>query len=459
MITKDRTEASGRTSREEATLLAKEIVDLALRQGADQAEVVITGERYLSLASRRRHRENVEQAHVQGMGLKVFRDRKKAYVTCSDVSLESGRDLASRAMDFVTQTSRDPSNVLSPRAVGSHELRVVDPRIEQVSIDEKFALLEVLEDAAYDTSPLISNTESAGYWDAHSWKVHVNSQGLESFEERTQCGISLAVLACRDDERQVAGEYQSLRTFEDLDPGSVGREAAERAVQKLGARPVPSCKAPVVLDNRVGLRFLGYLVSVLDGERVAHGESFLAQNLGEVIAPAHVTVLDESNRENGFGNLLIDGEGVPAYNKKLLAAGHLATFLHNSYSAAKLDAESTGNVMRGSYESEGSIGACNLSLVPGPLSRDEILRTVPRGMLVTGLMGFGLNAVTGDYSIGASGLWIENGRTTYPVERVTLAANMRDMLAGIEEIGSDLRFWGSSGSPTFKIRQMTLSGT
>lgn len=433
-------------------------VRIAMEAGADEAEAYLTRENYLTLVTRQNHPEKVERAVVAGLGLKVYKGRRKAYVTGSAFGESALREMARRALDYAVETTPEDANRLPSEATGQSELVLFDESLAARTMEQKFALLRRMEDAAYAADPRIKNTQEASYWDGTFEKAHCNSNGLLSRERKTQCGLSLSVIAMSGDERQVGGEYQAVRHFDRIDPEAAGREAARAAARKLGARPVKSQHAPIVFDNRVGLRFLGYLIAAVNGERVALNETFLAGKLGERIAPEHVHVADEADRPGGYANALVDGEGVRTANRRLISGGVLTTYLHNLYSAQKLGAALTGSVQRGSYEREGAIGAHNLYLAAGGLSRQQVIGSVGSGLLVTDLMGMGLTIANGNYSIGASGLWIEKGELAHPVERVTIASNIRDMLLGIEEIGNDLRFWAGSGCPTFKIRQMAIGG-
>ena len=443
---------------EDLTALARKTVELALAAGADEAEAYLTVENYLSLTARKQEVEKIEQAVVTGLGLKVFKNRQKAYVTGSALSEAAIREMARRALDYAVETSVEEANRLPDEARGESELSLFDDELARRGLEEKLGLLRRLEEAAYTADPRIDNTQEASYWDGTFEKAHANSRGLLARERKTHCGVSLGVIARAGDERQVGGQYQTVRRFAAIEPETVGREAAAVAARKLGARPVTSCRAPVVLDNRVGLRFLGYIIGAVNGERVALNETFLAGKLGTAIAPSHVHLIDEADRPEGYANSVVDGEGVPTSNRRIVDGGVLTTYLHNFYSALKTGAHPTGSVQRGSYEREGSIGAHNLHLAPGTATRDEVIASVPAGLFVTDLMGMGLNLVSGNYSIGASGVWIENGQLTHPVERVTIASNIGDMLMGIEEIGSDLHFWAGTGCPTFKLREMAISG-
>ncbi|MBI4872417.1 MAG: TldD/PmbA family protein [Candidatus Riflebacteria bacterium] len=445
---------------DESTLteLACRAVAIAREAGADQAEAYLTVERDLTLASRSQRIEKTEQAVVAGLGLKVFRRLHKAYVIGSGWDEHAIREMARRALEYASETTAEAANRLPDEATGTYHLELSEPELAGRSMEDKLALLQRMESAAHEARQAIENTREASYWDRSFTKVHANSLGLLSLEQKTHCGLSVSVVARAGSEKQVGGQYQTERVFGRLDPERVGQEAAAIAARKLGARPVPSCRAPVVFDNRVGLQFLGYLIAAVNGERVALGETFLAGKLGEPVASPYVTIVDEAERQGGYANSLVDGEGVRTANRRILEGGILTTYLHDLYSSLRMRAALTGSVQRGSYEREGSIGAHNLYLAPGTSTRDQIVAGVQAGLLVTDLMGMGLTMASGNYSIGASGLWIEHGQITHPVERVTIASNLLEMLRGIEEVGEDLRFWAGTGSPTFKIREVAISG-
>jgi PmbA protein len=237
----------------------------------------------------------------------------------------------------------------------------------------------------------------------------------------------------------------------------VGRKAAERAVRRLGARKVPTQKVPVVFDPRVARSLLQNIFEAVSGESIYRQSSFLTDRLGERIGSELLTVVDDSTIPGLFGSSPFDDEGVTSRRTVILERGVLKSYLLNCYTARKLGLKTTGNAARG-ITGNATVGHGNFFLESGTHSPESIVQSVKNGYYVTELMGFGVNVVTGDYSRGASGLWIENGELAYAVSEVTISGNLKQMLMDLEAVGNDLEFRGATASPTLLIREMTVSG-
>jgi PmbA protein len=245
-------------------------------------------------------------------------------------------------------------------------------------------------------------------------------------------------------------------------PESIGQEAARRTLRRLGARRVPTQRVPIVFAPEVARSLIGSVFEAASGDSIWRHASFLAGKLGEQIAASTLTIIDDNTMllptgAGGFGTSPFDGEGLPSRRTVVVENGVLRNYLLNTYTARKLGMKSTHNASRGLAGTPG-IGCGNLYLEPGTRTPDQIIAEVPAGLYVTGLMGFGVNVVTGDYSRGATGLWIENGQLTHAVEEVTIAGNLAEMLNHITVIGNDLIFRGSVASPTLRIDGMTIAG-
>ncbi|HLY38255.1 MAG TPA: metallopeptidase TldD-related protein, partial [Candidatus Binatia bacterium] len=240
-------------------------------------------------------------------------------------------------------------------------------------------------------------------------------------------------------------------------PDAVGREAARRTLRRLGARRPPTCECPVIFDPETAASLLRHLAGAISGSALYRRMSFLVDRLGEQVASPAVTVIDDPLRPAGPASRPFDGEGVRQARRVVVERGLLRTYLLDSYSARRLGLRTTGHAARGVGDAPGS-GPTNFTLEPGPWSVEAIIRSVARGLYVTELIGFGVNPVTGDYSRGATGLWIENGELTHPVEELTIAGNLRDMLRDVEMVGNDLAPRNAVASPTIKIARMTVAG-
>jgi PmbA protein len=237
----------------------------------------------------------------------------------------------------------------------------------------------------------------------------------------------------------------------------VGEEAARRTLRRLGARKIPSTRAPLVFDPMVAASILGNVFDAANGGAVYRQASFLTGKLGEKIAGANITVIDDGTMPGGFGTAPFDGEGVPTRRTVVIESGVLKSYLLNTYTARKLNLQTTGNASRGLAGNPG-IGSGNFFLQPGIKTPQQIIGDIKQGFYVTEFLGFGVNLVTGDFSRGASGLWIENGELTFPVEEVTVAGNLKDMLCNITAIGNDLEFRSSTACPTLRIDGMMIAG-
>jgi PmbA protein len=294
--------------------------------------------------------------------------------------------------------------------------------------------------------------------------VLANSRGFVGGYRTSYAGVSAAPLAKdANGQMQRDGWWSSARRLADLEsPESIGREAARRTLRRLGARRVPTQRVPIVFSAEVARSLIGSVFEAASGDSIWRGASYLAGKLGGRIAAHSLTIVDDNTMllrtgAGGFGTSPFDGEGLPSQRTVVVEEGVLRSYLLNTYTARKLGLKSTHNASRGLAGTPG-IGCGNLYLEPGMLTADEIIRDIPAGLYVTGLMGFGTNIVTGDYSRGATGLWIENGQLTHAVEEVTIAGNLAEMLMHVNAIGNDLDFRGAVASPTLCIDGMTVAG-
>ena len=296
----------------------------------------------------------------------------------------------------------------------------------------------------------------------------VNSRGFVGESRRSYCGFSAAPIA-QDAGGKMQGNYwySSARTTQLLeDPEAIGRKAAERALRRLGARSVKTQRVPVVFSPEIARGIMGNIFEAANGDSIYRHASFFAGMLGRQVAGENVTVIDDGTlvfekdgvQFGGFGTSAFDGEGLPTRRTVIVERGILKNYVLNTYTGRKLNMPSTGNASRGLAGNPG-IGAGNYFLEPGTDTPESIIAGVPDGLYVTEVMGFGVNLVTGDYSQGAAGLWIENGELAYPVEEITIAGNLKDMYRNITAIGNDLNFRGASASPTLRIEGMTIAGS
>lgn len=442
--------------------LAVEVVARARKAGADEADVYLQTATDFSVEVRKGEIEKLTQAGGKALGLRVFKDKRLGFASTSDFEPDALDKLVETVIALAEFADRREENGLPENTgpVSRPELKLYDPTIASVPTEQKIGMAKHCEAAAFATDPRITNSEGAGFNSGVTLTALANTQGLVGCYHSTGCSVYCQPLAEEDGKKQVDYEWSFKRAFAELDkPEEVGRRAAQRVLRKLGARKVPSQNAPVVFDRRVAARIWAAVLGAVNGDRVYKGMSYLKDKLGEQIAAPHITLLDDGTLVGGAGSAPFDGEGLPTQRNVLIEQGVLQMFLYDTTTARKVGngAQSTASARRGTGGIPG-IGAFNLFLVAGNHTQEEIIAAIPNGFYVTDMMGSGANPVTGDFSIGASGLWIENGELAYAVDEVTIASTMFDILKNIERIGTDLVFNSSVVSPTFQVAEMTISG-
>ncbi len=447
--------------------LAADVVALALKAGATDAEAVAREGDEFSVNVRMGQVETLKESGSRGLGLRVFLGRRSASASTSDLTAEGIRQLVEGALALAKVTEEDSFAGLPEAAeFGSFagDLRLYDEDVHSLAGVERIEWARRAEAAALASDARITNSDGGSFDASTGRKALANSRGFAGGYRSSYAGVSAAPLAVDADGRmQRDGWWSSARRLKDLDsPEAIGREAARRALRRLGARRVPTQRVPIVFAPEVARSLVGAIFEAASGDAVWRGASFLAGRLGERIGAEKLTLIDDNTLllptgMGGFGTSPFDGEGLPSRRTVVVENGVLSNYLLNTYAARKLGMKSTHNASRGLAGAPG-IGCGNLYLEPGALTPEQILAEIPAGFYVTRLMGFGVNTVTGDYSRGAAGLWIENGALTHAVEEVTIAGNLGEMLHNVTAIGSDLEFRSAVASPTLRIDGMTIAG-
>lgn len=446
--------------------LAADVVAKALRAGATDAEAVLyEGDEFSSLV-RLGQVETLKESGSRAIGLRVFLGQRVASTSSSELSSESIEHLVEGAIALAKITSEDPFAGL-PEA---HEFGKVESNqhlyfddVNAMPPAERIEIARRVEAAAMAYDTRIQNSGGGDFDTATSHKILVNSRGFAGEYRRSYCGFSAMPIAV--DEKggmQRNYWYSAARSTQRLEsPEAIGQEAARRTLRRLGARQVKTQKAPVVFSPEIARSIIGNIFEAANGDAIYRNASFFCGKLGEQVAGENVTVIDDGTMifdgVGGFGTSPFDGEGLPTRRTVLVERGILKNYVLNTYTAKKLGMQSTGNASRGLAGNPG-IGAGNFYLEPGTLTPEGLIGEIKSGLYVTETMGFGVNLVTGDYSQGASGLWIENGELAYPVEEITIAGNLKEMYRNIAAIGNDLVFRGSSAAPTLRIEGMTIAG-
>jgi PmbA protein len=440
---------------------AERAVAMACDRGVSGAECTIAEGDEFSVNVRLGEIESLTEAGSSSAGIRVLLGKRAGSAYTSDLSDDGLRRMVDQAVEIAEIATEDPDAGLPDRSeLGRFEgdLKLFAGDVGAIPASEKIARAKLAEKAAMDYDPRIVNSEGAGFGSYTGVRVFANSLGFCGSYASSSCSLSATPVARDDGGMERDYWYTVGRSAVSLeDPEYVGRRAAQRAIRRLGARKVETQKVPVVFEPRVARGLLDHLFDAVSGSAVYRKASFLSDKLGGQVASPNITVIDDATMPSLFGSSPFDDEGVSSRRTVVVEGGILKSFLHNTYTARRLDTRTTGNASRGVTGNAG-VGHGNFYLEPGERTAEEIIGSVRNGLYVTELIGFGVNVVTGDYSRGASGLWIENGELAWPVSEITIASTLQEMLMGVETVGADLEFRGALASPTLLVREMTVSG-
>lgn len=443
------------------TDVAQHAVARALAKGATETDAFIREDETFSVNIHKDEVEKLKEAVSRSLMLRVFVGKKTATSQTSDLSAEMVERLVDETVEMARLTSDDDSGGLPDGAFLARDipdLDLVDSAWDSLQPEARIELARRAEAAAYKTDPRITNSRAAWFEWERTRTVLANSQGFAGSYASASASLGVAPVAESNGTLSHDHWYCVVRRRDALgSPEDIGRLAAERAVRRLNARKVKTCQIPVVFEPRAARTLVAHLLEAVSGDAIYRGRSFLVDQIGQSVAAPSVHIIDDARMPGGLGSSPFDDEGVATQATPVVEGGILRNYLHSAYSARKLQARPTGN---GSRAATGTVavGPTNFYLQPGPYALEEILESVSEGLLVVDLLGSGVNPVSGDYSRGVSGLWIENGKVAYPVHEVTIAGNLKQMFRDIEMIGRDIQFAGPVAASTLKIRQMTLSG-
>jgi len=430
--------------------------------GATAAECVIREGDEFSTLVRLGEVETLKESGSKSIGIRVFNGKRAASTHSSDFTRAGLDRMLSSALELAKITSEDPfAGIPEPDQLGSisGDLDLYSPDVYSLPGQERIAYARRAEKAALDFDPRIKNSEGGSFDAATGHKILANSHGFVGEYRRSYCSVA-AIPIAQDENGAMQRDYwfsvsRNLAKLES--PEEVGTIAAQRTLRRLGARKVKTQEVPIIFDPLVANSILGHIFEGVNGDSVYRGASFLAGKLGQKIASENVTVIDDGTMIGGFGTSPFDGEGIPTRRTVVIENGVLKSYLLNTYTAKKLGLQTTANASRGLAGTPG-IGPGNYFLQAGTRTPQQLIADVKQGLYVTEFLGMGVNLVTGDYSRGASGLWISGGELTYPVEEITVAGNLKDMFLNISEVANDLEFRGSVASPTIRIDGLTVGG-
>ncbi len=440
--------------------LLQDLLKRAVARGATEGDAFLVEEEHSSVQVRLGQIDTVTHAREQRLSLRVFAGKSEASASTSDLSRASLERLIDEAVGLARVTAPD----LLAGLPGAEELArtfpdldLADPEGHRLSPEEKIEIARGAEAAALSADPKITNSEGAEFFERQAEYTYATSHGFSGSYRTSSFSLTVAPVASSNGEMQRDSWYTLARRRASLQPPEeVGRIAAGRALRRLGARKVRTAEVPVIFDPETAASLVGSVAGAAAGPSLYRGASFLLNRLGQKIAAPGVTIIDDGTIPGALGSRPFDGEGLATRRTLLVDDGALGSYLLDTYSARKLGLASTHHAAR---DSGGvSVSTTNCYLARGAAAPEELISSVRSGLYVTELIGFGVNMVTGDYSRGAVGLWIENGELAYPVDEVTIAGNLLEMLGAIDGVGNDLVFRDRTSSPTIRVGRMVVAG-
>lgn len=427
------------------------------------AEVYIIRSKSLKINILNQKIESIDKGDIFGISLRIVKDKRVGFSFSSGGKIDL---LIKEAIENVGFMERDEFNVLPHFISEPNKMDIYDEEINKISINHKIEIAKEIEANAYEYDPKVTKTESAGYFESEH-DVHIaNSYGINFMYRANYCG-GFAQVICEDKKTsetimEEGFSLEAAKKWKDFNYKEIGHDAAKKALELLGGKIIKSQNMPVVFDPFVAAQFLQIISHALSSEEVQKGKSFLSSKLETKVANNNVNIIDDGFLLNGLNSVPFDDEGILSKKNILIKEGILSGYLNNSYTAQKDKIAPTGNARRPSFKSLPGIGATNFYLMRGDANPDEIIKKISNGIFITRVMAMhSVNTVSGDFSVGAQGLMIENGEKTYPVRGITIAGNMLEMLESIDEIGNDLRFHPAAdncGSPTLLINNLSISG-
>jgi PmbA protein len=437
--------------------LLQDLIGRARRAGADAADAVLFEGTSLSHARRLGKTEKLERSEGQDLGLRVFIGRQQAVVSSTDRSPTALSELVERAVAMARTVPEDPFCGIADPAEIAQEwpgLDMLDP--EEPSAEVLIERARAAEEAALAVKGVTNSEGAEAGWGRSSIALAA-SNGFAGFYSGSSHGVSASVISGSGTGMERDYDFASAVFADDLrDPAEIGRSAGERAVRRLGAKKMPTCRCPVVFDPRVARSFISHLLGSISGPSIARGTSFLKDRLGQQIFPEAITIIDDPHRQRGLRSKPFDGEGIANRRRAIIDKGVLTTWLLDLRSSRQLNLKTTGHAARGTA-SPPSPAATNVWIEPGAVSPQALIADIESGFYVTEMMGMGVNGVTGDYSRGAAGFWIDKGEIAFPVSEMTVAGNLKDIFARLVA-ADDLQFKAGADSPTLRVDDLTVAG-
>lgn len=442
-----------------------EVVDRALAAlksaGLRTAEVFLRDAQSGSVDTKDGAIETVVARGERGLGVRVLDGERMGFAHSSDLAAAGIEAVVEQARRMARITEPDPDLRIADAAIKMADLAIYHPGLETRPLSERGAIALAVEKAARDADTRITHFRKTTYSDSEVTTVIATTTGIRASYRESFCGAMTSPVASSDGERQIGYHGEGARTLADLDPAKIGARAAQRAIEKLGAKPFPTQKLPVVLDPWMSMSLLGAIAPLFSADNVLKGRSLLAGKVGQRVANERVTIVDDARRKGGLRSAPFDGEGIATTTRTLVEKGVLRGYLTNQKTARKMNTTSAGNARRGSYASPSRIGPSNFYVEAGADDPAKAVATIEKALRITSLLNLHtIDPVSGEFSLGATGTYLEKGAAVHPVQGITIAGNLTHLLNSITGVGTDLTFGpGGIGSPTLVIAELSVGGT
>jgi PmbA protein len=397
----------------------------------------------------------------RGLGVRVLDGQRIGFAHTSDLALPGIEACVDQARRMATITEPDEDIRIAAAPLEMVDLDIYQPGLEDRPLADRGAIALAVEQAARSMDPRITHFRKTSYSDAEVTTVIATTQGVRASYRESFCGAMTSAVATQNGERQIGYHGEGARRLAELDPASIGARAAQRAIEKLGAKPFPTQKLPIVLDPWMAMSLLGAISPLFSADNVLKGRSLFAGKVGARVANERVTIVDDARRKGGLRSAPFDGEGVATTTRTLIERGVLRGYLVNLKTARKMSTAPTGNARRGSYASPSRIGPSNFYIEAGTDDPAAAVRGLDRALAVTSLLNLHtIDPVSGEFSLGATGTYLEKGAPLHPVQGITIAGNLTHLLSSISAVGTDLTFGSSGiGSPTLVVAELSVGGT
>jgi PmbA protein len=440
--------------------MVKVISDRLSRSPGVEFEIFFSQKKVLSIGIKDSQIDHFCSSREIGLALRVLMKGRLGFAYLFGPTTESLLLLTDRAIALAGQADKDPvSDFLSAGGSDIPDLELFDKNLATISEKDKVNHAREMEHTALKTDPRIKKVRKAEYEEVTHYVSLTNSSGLDLEKEGTRITMSLIVLAEENGSSEMGWEFGSARFYTDLDPITIGLSAAKRGLEMLGSRQISTRACPVVLENRTVVDLLGVWSSSFFGENVYKGKSFLKDKINQIISSPKIELTDDGLYPRGMGSAPFDDEGTSQRKTILIKEGKLLTYLFDRYWSKKTGSQLTGNAVRAQISSPPSTSVSNFFIAPGSLSFEKLLITMDQGFLINELMGVHMaDPVSGEFSLGASGMWVEKGEPVFPVKGVTISGTIYDLFSGVQELGNDLRFLGRIGGPTLLVKEIIVSG-